>query len=425
MKKMLIMTWLVASVFSLKAKPVDFSLVQAAAGKFAEAKFALERQDATVELAYVGLEGAFYVFNIADKGFVIIAADDAYRPVIGYSNESTFTADNIPLALMDYLNGVAMSINRLRVSGNAKATPVVAAEWESLLKSGELISCNGGKGVDYLCQTKWDQSYPYNYCCPEDPSGSGGHAIVGCLATAMSQLMRFWAMPAQGIGSHCYTHENYGEICADFGNTVYDWANMPNVLDNNASEAEKLATGTLCFHCGVTIDMGYGPDGSEDNWLASLEDGCRRIGRNLNDRRGLIHSFLDCRSVMLSLFRDLSGMMDSSFLDWEIVFELRLNRARMIRIYADVLVITPGHVFSLEFKMKNKPDPDEVLQAAKYVPYLELIFGSSFEAVPALVLTAATDLFEFVPIGNTDMVLPAASGDMLFNVFNEYMGFLS
>ena len=75
--------------------------------------------------------------------------------------------------------------------------------------------------------------------------------------------------------------------------------------------------------------------------------------------------------------------------------------------------------------MKNKPDPEEVLQAAKYIPYLELIFGPSCEAVPALVLTSASDLFEFEPIGNTDMVLPAASGDMLFNVFNEYMGFLS
>ena len=164
---------------------------------------------------------------------------------------------------------------------------------------------------------------------------------------------------------------------------------------------------------------------AEEDWLSALQDGCRRIGRNLNDQRGLIHSFLDCRQVMLSLFRDFSDMMDSSFLDWEIVFELRLNRSRMIRIYSDVLVITPGRVFSLEFKMKKAPDPDEVFQAAKYIPFLELIFGSSCEAVPALVLTAASDYFEFVPIGGTDMILPAASGDMLFNVFNEYMGFLS
>lgn len=165
-------------------------------------------------------------------------------------------------------------------------------------------------------------------------------------------------------------------------------------------------------------------DTDEEEWLCSLQDGCRRIGRNLNDQRGLIHSFLDCREVMRSLFRDLSSMTDPSFLDWEIAFELRLNRSRMIRIYADVLVIAPGHVFSLEFKMKDKVDPDEVLQSAKYCPFLELIFGPSFEIIPALVLTAASDCFDFVPIGRTDMVLPAASGDMLFNVFNEYLGFL-
>lgn len=161
-----------------------------------------------------------------------------------------------------------------------------------------------------------------------------------------------------------------------------------------------------------------------DDWLSSLQEGCRRIGRNLNDTRGLMHSFLDCRSVMLSLFQDLSSMSEVSFSDWEIVFELRINRARMIRIYADVLVITPSHVFSLEFKMKDTVDPAEVMQAAKYSPFLEVIFGSRFEVIPALVLSAAADLFEFVPIGNTDMILPVVSGDMLFNVFNEYLCFL-
>ena len=164
---------------------------------------------------------------------------------------------------------------------------------------------------------------------------------------------------------------------------------------------------------------------AEDEWLSTLQDGCRRIGRNLNDRRGLIHSFLDCRNVMRSLFTDLSAMSVPGCSDWELVFELRLNRTRMIRIYADVLVITPSHVFSLEFKMKDTVDPVEVLQAAKYCPYLEIVFGPGYEVVPALVLTAASDLFSFVPIGDTDMVLPAASGDMLFNVFNEYLGFLS
>jgi len=162
----------------------------------------------------------------------------------------------------------------------------------------------------------------------------------------------------------------------------------------------------------------------EAEWFSSLQEGCRRIGRNLNDTRGLFHSFLDCRRVMLSLFQDLSGMTDDSFLDWEIVFELRINRSRMIRIYSDVLVITPSRVFCLEFKMKNAIDPDEVMQAAKYTPFLEVVFGAAYEIIPALVLTSASDFFCFTPIGSTDMVLPVASGDMLFNVFNEYLCFL-
>ena len=128
---------------------------------------------------------------------------------------------------------------------------------------------------------------------------------------------------------------------------------------------------------------------------------------------------------MRSLFQDLSSMTGSSFQDWELVFELRINRARMIRIYADVLVVTSNRVFCLEFKMKDTVNPDEVLQAAKYCPFLEVVFGPKYDVIPALVLTSAAELFTFVPIGSNDMLLPVASGDMLFNVLNEYIGFLA
>ena len=163
----------------------------------------------------------------------------------------------------------------------------------------------------------------------------------------------------------------------------------------------------------------------EEDWLARLEEGCRRIGRNLNDTRGLIHSFRDCGETMRNLFRDLREMTGGGFEDWELVFEFRLNRARMIRIYADVLVITRERVFSLEFKMKNSIDPEEVAQAAKYSPYLEVVFGDGYDIIPALVLTGAADLFTFTPVGGTDAEIPVCSGDMLFNVLNEYIGFLA
>ena len=159
--------------------------------------------------------------------------------------------------------------------------------------------------------------------------------------------------------------------------------------------------------------------------MEQLQQGCVRIGRNLNDTRGLLHSFRDCRQTMIRLFQDLKELMGGGYENWELVFEFRLNRGRYIRIYADVLLVTPGRVFSLEFKMKDRIDPEEVLQAVKYAPYQEIVFGREYDILPALVLTGAGDLFEFVPVGDTEAVLPVCSGDMLFNVLNEYMGFLA
>ncbi|MBQ6274418.1 MAG: helix-turn-helix domain containing protein [Oscillospiraceae bacterium] len=164
---------------------------------------------------------------------------------------------------------------------------------------------------------------------------------------------------------------------------------------------------------------------SEEEWMARMTEGCANIGRSLSDTRGLLHSFRDCRAQILRLFEDLRSMAGERCLDWEIAFELRLKRSRHVRIYADVLIITEDKLFSLEFKMKNRVEPEEVLQAAKYAPYLEILFGPDYEVIPVLVLTGAREAFDFEQIGQTDAVLPVCSGDMLFNVFDEYLGFLN
>ena len=173
--------------------------------------------------------------------------------------------------------------------------------------------------------------------------------------------------------------------------------------------------------CGYYADVPRFLRQPQEEWLEELKNGCRSIGRNLNDMRGLFHSFLDTREVMTGLFDDLQ-MLDVS--DWEICFELRIKRARYIRIYADVLVIAPAHVFSLEFKMKDVIDPEEELQAVKYAKYLDVIFGPEYEVIPALVLTRASDLYTWQTLPGSTAQLPVCSGDMLFNLFDEYFGFL-
>ncbi len=159
-------------------------------------------------------------------------------------------------------------------------------------------------------------------------------------------------------------------------------------------------------------------------WLEILKMGCENIGRNLNDTRGLFHSFLDARETLVQLFRDLSSFGYKGFSDWEIVFELRVRKSRGIRIYADVLLIAERHVFSLEFKMKDRIDPEEVMQCAKYCTYLDVIFGDGYEIIPVLVLTGAHDLYADETVQGTDASIQVCSGDMLYNALDAYLGFL-
>lgn len=153
-----------------------------------------------------------------------------------------------------------------------------------------------------------------------------------------------------------------------------------------------------------------------------LKMGCINIGRNLNDTRGLFHSFEDTYNTMQNLFGDLlgSGADYSVWEKWEILFELRIKKARTIRIYADVILITEEKVFSLEFKMKNRQEEEDISQAAKYCEYLEVLFGPEYDVIPALVLTKGKDIYEEVKLPRSTAVVPVCSGDRLYELIKEY-----
>ena len=211
-----------------------------------------------------------------------------------------------------------------------------------------------------------------------------------------------------------YASPLLSELCYQDGN--YRW--------HGIIRQERPHAGLFEF-CGYYSRVDEFLDLPEDAWLDRLVEGCVRIGRSVSDARGLLHSFRDCRAQMARLFGDLLDMVGDACLGWEIAFEFRLKRARRVRIYADVLVITRDRVFSLEFKMKDAAEAGDIDQAAKYCPYLEIVFGPEYEVLPALVLTGARERFDFVSIGGSDRLLPVCSGDMLFNVFDEYLGFLN
>jgi hypothetical protein len=70
--------------------------------------------------------------------------------------------------------------------------------------------------------------------------------------------MYYWRYPEVGTGSHCYWADGYGEQCADFGETYYNWEGMRNSIDieNPYPNAE------LQYQCAVSVDMMFSPGGS-------------------------------------------------------------------------------------------------------------------------------------------------------------------
>lgn len=119
--------------------------------------------------------------------------------------------------------------------------------------------------------THWDQGSPYNNFCPW---GDGGRTFVGCVATAASQIMKYWNWPPSGIGTHSYTWDGDNSCGGNVGGLdlnaiytdAYDWANMPDICPTaGCTAAQQNALAELCYEMGVSIDMDYGSCGSFSN----------------------------------------------------------------------------------------------------------------------------------------------------------------
>lgn len=260
MKRTILILSILLGMTAVQAATVGLETARSLAQKFVKANFDFASQND--ELTMVYSQTSFYVFNVGENGFVILSANDAYRPIIGYSDESAFDPDNMAPALSDFLDRVnAYRTNRSKHN----ATMETMADWARLHECGQLVSRYGGRDAEYLVQTKWNQNYPYNYCCPSDPDGPGGHVYAGCVATAAAQVMRYWNHPIQGQGSHTYTptdNPQYGPITVNYGEAIYDWENMPYTI-SSASPVEQLeAVGQLIYHVGVSVDMNYRPTSS-------------------------------------------------------------------------------------------------------------------------------------------------------------------
>ena len=113
-KSLLTILALAIAATMLQARPVSQETARLLAKSFVEANFGFTRQSDQLTLVRTAFsdrgEACYYVYNVGDMGFVILAADDCVRPVIGYSNEGIFNPDDMAPALAYYLEKVRQGI---------------------------------------------------------------------------------------------------------------------------------------------------------------------------------------------------------------------------------------------------------------------------------------------------------------------------
>lgn len=193
----------------------------------------------------------YYIFNIGNReGFVIVSGDDNAEPVLGYSDRGELDLDNMPANMVEWLR-----LNELYVENCAKR------------ESSTVGTSRTGSGTvvvePLLGDIMWGQDFPFNEMCPTYYSGGQDlHYYVGCVATAATQIMRYYRYPQQGTGSKSYVFKGQ-TLSADFGNTTYDWDNMLAFYPSDGVSQEQIdAAATLAYHFGVSVEMEYAENGS-------------------------------------------------------------------------------------------------------------------------------------------------------------------
>ena len=228
------------NVSAVQAKTAGLKAMQHyVAGFYAEAS--------EVESIQYGGLTVYHIVNFKPEGWVIISADDAVTPVLGYNPTGSFHSADINDNISSWMQSYSDDIHRYVKAGDNSRRH---AGWQAI-EQPALATRAATDKVSELIKVKWNQGRPYNVYCPE------GNTYVGCVAVAMAQAMSVAQYPPRPVGTYSYNSSEYGTQYIDFdAEPDYNWSNIMSG-SNNYDEVARLLR-----HCGVSVRMEYSTSGS-------------------------------------------------------------------------------------------------------------------------------------------------------------------
>lgn len=246
MRKTLLLFSLFLVTLVAWGKPVDRNAALKQANAFLSSKGIPVRHSLNMAYAQPGkaaeAHSLYYVFNVGnDKGFVIVAGDDAVTPILAYADRGDFSEREMAPAAKAMLESYAQQIEMIQQ--NPSLSVAASTSYEAIAP---------------MVETQWNQMEPYNYMCPTI-TGEPGRSVTGCVATAMAQIMYYHKWPVAETKAIPAYEMSTGELIAGADPVVIDWDAMQ--LTYTGSEAEDdpaaLAVAQLMVLCGKSVKMNY------------------------------------------------------------------------------------------------------------------------------------------------------------------------
>jgi len=107
--------------------------------------------------------------------------------------------------------------------------------------------------------------WPYNAYYPEDPQGINGHVGNACGHSSIARILHYWEFPIVGNDELTFTDNGGFTWSANFGETTYNYDNMPPYLHENSSEPEYTDVATLFYHSATSMHDVWGNGTNLDN----------------------------------------------------------------------------------------------------------------------------------------------------------------
>ncbi|MDF1575135.1 MAG: thiol protease/hemagglutinin PrtT [Bacteroidales bacterium] len=203
----------------------------------------------------------YYVFDVGEEdGYVVVAGDDRIPAVLACSFQGSYSRGNQAPAFLDWMDNYKAQISFI-MDNDLEESSDITEMWDRYGTDQGTPAPLAVEDVSPLIQSHWNQGCFYNTYCPEDPGGPCDHTLVGCVAMAMAQIIQYWEHPVYVEQIPGYTHSTYGQI-DEINQISYNWAAKTNSLGSVSTSQEIEAVAGLLYHCGVSVQMDYGPDGS-------------------------------------------------------------------------------------------------------------------------------------------------------------------